>query len=80
MGQGFGHVMHTVYGLLEEDSRERWWAYRDIAAIAYDVSSPSRAQLTAVARAARRLQELGYVDIVRANPNDRRITYVVWAG
>lgn len=56
--------------------RGYWLTYRELARGVYETREPSRAQIEAVARAARRLEGLGYVILGHPYEDDQRLTCV----
>ena len=78
MSRGFGHVVSNILRHLSDNPRY-WLSYWDLATRIYQTDQPSRAQVAAVARAARRLDELGYVVLDHPVPEDRRMTFVMLA-
>lgn len=63
MSRGPGHVMRTAQAVILDRPIEYPWTYEKLASAIYDSASPTRSQLSSVARAARRLLEFGHVHI-----------------
>ena len=75
MSRGAGHVMVAIRDHLLADDGAHWWSYPALASVVYSVDEPSRAQIGSVARASRRLRELGVIE-VRYSDDDLRLIFV----